>query len=137
MTFLSGTRNIVWFWNQSQFLTNRPYRKLAVGNMFGMPKSAVSYYVSDDSGIGLYPHPASMIKPEDRIQYATHITRSKLLTGPGLRPLIDRFVRNLENQFSRYGIGERWIEMPDLCRFLQNTLLSSSIEALLARRSWL
>ena len=129
INFISGSRNIVWFWSQSQHLTNRPYRKLAVGNMFGMPKRAVSYYVSDDSGISLYPHPASAIKPEDRIHYATHITLSKLLTGPGLKPVVDRFVANLDGQFSRYGIGEQWLELPDFCEFLQSTLLSATIEA--------
>ena len=130
MNFVSGSRNIEWIWSQSQHLTNQSYRKLAVGNMFGMPKRAVSYYVSDDSGIGLHAHPASTVKLEDRIHYATHITLSKLLTGPGLNPLVDRFATNLEAQLSRYGIGGQWLELPDFCGFLQNVLLSSTIEAI-------
>ena len=39
MNSVSGSRNIVWIWSRSQHLTNRPWRKSAVGNMFGMPNA--------------------------------------------------------------------------------------------------
>lgn len=134
MYMVSGDAHIVSLFSQSQIMTNKTYRALAVGNMFGMPKKAQDFLAADDSGLNPKPHPTSNVKPEHRIDYLTHATLARFLSGPGLKPLVSRFRDNILRRFADQDVGSEWIEMPDLYSFLKVQLFTASVEAMCGSR---
>lgn len=125
-----GDSNIVNLFSQSRNTVNKTYRSLAVGNMFGMPAKAKDFIAADNSGLNVKPHPMSEVKPEHRIDYLTHSSLKRFLTGPGLEPLVSRFRDNLWGQLTCLKIGSEWIEMPDLYGFIKVQLFNASVEAM-------
>ena len=129
MTFLSGPDNLLSIWKQSQKLTTKGYRVLLANNMFGFPKSASAFYMADNSGLGISPHPDSNIPPEHRIDYLTHSSVARFLTGTGLMPLSQRFMKNLAEQLSSHRVGHDWESLSDLYSIFQTDVFRAAIKA--------
>lgn len=129
MTFVSGSDNLLSIWKQSQKLTTKGYRVLFANNMFGFPKSASSFYLADNSGLGSFPHPDSNVPPDHRIDYLTHSSVARFLTGTGLRPLSQRFMRNLAEQLSNNHIGHDWESLSDLYSIFRTDVLRAALKA--------
>lgn len=56
---------------------------------------------------------------------------TKFLTGPGLKPVVEKFVVNLVGQtWSRDSIGLKWVCQADLLAFLQNELFLATVDAI-------
>lgn len=127
---ITGNAHIVSLFSQSQIMTNKIYRALAVSNMFGMPAKAQDFLAADDSGLNSKPHPTSNVKPEHRIDYLTHAAILRFLSGPGLKPLVSRFKEMIMGQFASQDIFSEWVEMPDLYSFLKVQIFNASVEAM-------
>lgn len=130
MYVISGSESINAVWNYAH-AHNKAYKALAVHNMFRMPKDTLAFWLADNSGIGLSPHPNSNVLPHLRLDYLTFSTITKLLTGPGLKPLVSRFTINLTEQISRNtAITSEWTESADLFPLIQDELLTGMLNAL-------
>ena len=130
MYLITGDTHIITLFSQSQIMTNKIYRALAVGNMFGMAAKARDFVAADDSGLNFKPHPTSHVKPEHRIDYLTHNALVKFMSGPGLKPLVSRFKEMIIGQFASQDICSEWVEMPDLYGFLKVQIFNASVEAM-------
>ena len=130
MFVVSGSENTNALWKESH-THNKAYKALSVHNMFGMPKHTLKFWLSDDSGIGLSPHPDSKVPAHLRIDYLTYSSVTKFLTGPGLRPFVRRFTGNLTNQLQTTdAINYEWTDFSDLSSFVQAEFLTAVIKAL-------
>ena len=95
-----------------------------------MPKDTLAFWMSDDSGMLSQPHPESHVPAHLRVDYMTHDSVAKLLTGVGLKPLCDRFTRNLSRRLlTNASVSMEWVEHPDLFAFMQDELLVPAVEA--------
>ena len=91
---ISGSEIIQAIWKEPD-LHNKAYKALSVHNMCKMPKDALAFWMDDDSGHHLQPHPHSKVPPHLRIEYLTYSSVSTFLTGDGLKPFARRFTTNL------------------------------------------
>lgn len=121
---------MIALFNQSQKVSNKIYRTLLVGNLFAMPPKARDFLAADDSGINQKPCQKSTVKPEHRIDFLTHSSLARFLSGPGLKPLAARFQDNLSRNLVRLEIGNEWMELPDLYEFIRVQLFNASAEAM-------
>ena len=127
---VSGPENIKTLFRQPDLHT-KIYRALSFKTMCKMPKDALAFWMSDDSGMLAQPHPESHVPAHLRVDYMTHDGVAKILTGIGLKPLCDRFTRNLSQRLlANTSVGVEWVEYPDLFAFMQNELLTPAMEAL-------
>jgi hypothetical protein len=131
---ISQVEDIISLLSQSQHTTNKTYREIAVGTVFGMPPQARNFIASDDSGLSHKPFPENKVKPEQRIDYLTHVSMGRFIHGPGLRPLATRFTQNILRSFSDLGIDDEWTELPDLYRFIQKCIFEASVPAMFGRQ---
>lgn len=96
-----------------------------------MPKDALAFWMSDDSGMLAQPHPNSHVPAHLRVDHMTHDSVPKLLTGVGLKPLCDHFTRNLSQRLlANASVGVEWVEHPDLFAFMQDELFAPAVEAI-------
>ena len=127
---VAGQENIKAVWKEPN-LHVRPYKELAVITMAKMPKETLEFWKWDDSGHHAQPHPDSNVPPHLRIDYLTHSSVARLLTGPGLKPLADRFTKNLMIRLSKSEyLNQEWSELPDLFAFMQHQLFPAAVEAM-------
>lgn len=98
-------------------------------NLFGMRSKPLSVYAADDSGDRPEPHSGSTTEPRNRIDFLTHDSLVKFLSGPSLSRLYERFNRNLSNRLMALEIGTEWIEIPDFLEFIQMELSTAVLEA--------
>ena len=130
MYIITGSQNVNAVWKE-QSLHNKAYKRLSVQNMFRMPKETLSFWLADDSGINLHPHPESNVLPHHRIDYLEHTSVAKLLTGPGLKPFEERFVKNLMGQLlANTSVNVGWTQFPDLFSFLREELTRAGLIAM-------
>jgi hypothetical protein len=54
---------------------------LCLQYLFGMPTPALQMYIADDSGFQDIPAAQSMIMPDDRVDYHTHVSFLKFTSG--------------------------------------------------------
>ncbi|KAI4227187.1 MAG: hypothetical protein LQ349_006761 [Xanthoria aureola] len=127
---VAGQENIKAVWKEPN-LHVRPYKELAVITMAKMPKETLEFWKWDDSGHHAQPHPDSNVPPHLRIDYLTHSSVARLLTGPGLKPLADRFTKNLMIRLSKSEyLNQEWSDLPDLFAFMQQQLFPAAVEAM-------
>ena len=130
MYVISGPENIAALWKE-QDLHTRIYRSLSFSTMCRMPKDALAFWMSDNSGMHPRPHPDSNVPSHLRVDYMTHDSVSKLLTGPGFRGSCDRFTKNLTQRLlTKDSIGSEWTDLPDLCQFFHEELFPAAVEAM-------
>lgn len=134
MYVVAGQEAIKAVWKEPN-LHVRPYKELAVITMAKMPKETLAFWMWDDSGHHAQPHPNSNVPPHLRIDYLTHSSVARLLTGPGLKPLADRFTKNLMARFANNDyVQDEWQYLPDLFLFMQDELFRSAVEAMCGER---
>lgn len=134
MYVISGPENIKTLFKQPDIHT-KMYRALSFITMCRMPKDALAFWMSDDSGMFVQPHPDSHVPAHLRVDYLTHHVVAKLLTGVGLKPLCDRFTRNLSQRlFANASLGVEWVVLPDLFAFMQTELFPAAVEAMWGTR---
>lgn len=110
---------------------NKAYKILAVQNIFNMPKATLAFWNADDSGVDRSPYPDSVVPPHLRIEYLTHSSVVKFLTGPSLKPFSDRFSRNLTDQLlKRRSTTSEWEYLPDLFSLMQHELLPAALKSM-------
>ena len=127
---ISGPENISALWKE-QDLHTRTYGSLSFSTICGMPKDALAFWMADDSGMHARPHPDSNVASHLRVDYMTHNSVAKLLTGPGFKASCDRFTRNLSQRLlANAAVGSDWTELPDLSQFLQDQLFPAAVEAM-------
>ena len=130
MYVISGPENITALFKQPD-LNTKIYRSLSFRTMCKMPKDALAFWMSDDSGMLAQPHPDSHVPAHLRVDYMTHLSIAKLLAGVGLKPLCDRFTRNLSQRLlADTSIGGEWVQHPDLFVFMRNELFVPAVEAI-------
>ena len=98
--------------------------------MFGMPKRAVSFFRCDDSGSNRIPNQGSHVRPEHRIEFLTHSTITKFLTGPSLKTLCQRFTENLAVELSNASISYMWQDLPDLQSIFESEVFCAALNAM-------
>ena len=131
---VSGPENIRALFKQPNLHT-KVYRSLSFQTMCKLPKDALAFWMSDDSGMLAQPHPDSRVPAHLRVDYMTHDSVAKLLTGVGLKPLCDRFTRNLSQRLlTLTSVDVEWVEHSDLFAFMQNELLEPAVEAVWGMR---
>ena len=130
MYLVSGTENITTLWKQPDLHT-KIYRVLSFATMCKMPKDALEFWLSDDSGMLAKPHPDSNVPAHLRVDYMTHESVKKLLTGPGFKHSCDRYTRNLSQRLLENSlIGSEWVKHSDLFEFFQTELFPAAVEAM-------
>lgn len=103
--------------------------------MAKMPKETLEFWKWDDSSHHAQPHPDSSVLPHLRIDYLTHSSVARLLTGPGLKPLANRFTKNLMIRLSKSEyLNSEWSQLLDLFAFMQDELFPPAIEAMCGQR---
>ena len=127
---LSRVTDVISLLSQSQTTSNKTYREIAVGTIFGMPLQARKFIASDNSGLNHKPFHESNVPPEERIDYLTHVSMGKFIHGPGLKPLAARFTQNILQNFLDLDIDDRWTELPDLYQFIQKCIFNASVPAM-------
>lgn len=130
MYVISGPENVTALWKQPDLHT-RIYRSLSFATMCKMPKDALAFWMADDSGMLVRPHPDSNVPAHLRVDYMTHDSVAKLLTGVGLKPSCDRFTRNLSQRLlANTSVSSEWVDHPDLFQFFQYELFPAAVEAM-------
>ena len=130
MYVVSGPENIRALFKQPNLHT-KMYRTLSFKTMCKLPKDALAFWMPDDSGMLSQPYPDSHVPAHLRVDYMTHDSVAKLLTGVGLKPLCDRFTRNLSQRLlANTSVDVEWVEHSDLFAFMQSELLVPAAEAI-------
>ncbi|KAH8706987.1 cytochrome P450 [Phaeosphaeriaceae sp. PMI808] len=97
--------------------------------LFGMQEKAIKTYTADDSGPYRKPHPNSRVAPGSRIDFLTHDSLLRGLTGAAMTPTFQRVQKIFDRNLAEENIGQEWIEMPDLLTFFRKTLGRAVLEA--------
>ncbi|MCJ1394726.1 hypothetical protein MMC18_007606, partial [Xylographa bjoerkii] len=127
--FVTGSDNIISVW-RSEILEAREVTSFSLRYFFNTPKAAMKIYLTDDSGIGLQPHPSSTIPYKDRYYFHNRKTTVGFFSGPELKSNAYRFQDLLQSQILHLDIGHDWVEYPDLYLFVKELLTAPAIEAL-------
>lgn len=113
-------------WKESAQLNFRPFAARFL-RACGMPKEAASKYIVDTSG-QFKPFPGSNIPEELRINHINYEGYSQALTGRGLAPTFQRFVKAFFNNTKGLETIE-WKSIDDYWVFIQDTAGASILEA--------
>ncbi|KAF2710377.1 cytochrome P450 [Pleomassaria siparia CBS 279.74] len=98
--------------------------------LFGMPEKAIESYTIDDSGPYRKPHPNSNVAPHNRVDFLTHDSLLRGLTGSAMGPTFKRYQSIVQRNLDTEGVGEEWKEMPDLFLFFRNHIGKAQLESL-------
>ena len=126
---IQGQENIVSLFKQTTASTATYVHMFFLKNLFGMNLIPLSAYKADDSGHRSEPYPNSMIEPHNRINFLTHDSLVRFLSGPSLILLFERFNRSLSDRLAAVEIGADWIQIPDFLEFIQMELSTAVLEA--------
>ncbi|KAL9128017.1 MAG: hypothetical protein Q9217_003211 [Psora testacea] len=127
---VQGQRNILSLFKQSTLSTATFVHMFCLKNMFGMRPGPLSIYAADDSGDRPEPYAGSAVKANNRVNFLTHESLARYLTGPSMSRLFSRFERNLSNRLACLQIGDEWTEIPDFLDFVQMELSAAVLEAM-------
>jgi hypothetical protein len=105
--------------------------KFSVKGALGVRGKAYLPYLADDSGPFPKPHPQSQVLPHNRIDHLMTSGFSRGLTGPGMLPMVTRFVNDFTSRLQELSISEDWTEMDDLAQFCREVVGSSTMYSLL------
>jgi hypothetical protein len=112
-------------------LSPKPLIAIVMENMFGTPKSAISLYKNDHSGLGPNPPQGYEIRSEERVFFHQRNAANKYLSGRHLHKMTERFMKMLSRDiFNDKTVTAEWKSFPDLNLFLQNRIFEAALEAL-------
>jgi hypothetical protein len=117
---------------QSHIATNKAYRHLGTTAMFNMPQEAHEFIAADYTGKHTKPLELPLgypdTKPKDRFEHLVHASLRKLLTGPGLKPFINKyeaqFPATLENTLKLDTKSSA--KYPDLRYIIQTSMIATT-----------
>ncbi|KAI1457886.1 Pfs, NACHT and ankyrin domain protein [Annulohypoxylon moriforme] len=98
-------------------------------NVFGISRKAANITRTDNSGPFPQPHPLSNVFPHNRVEALTHGVSFRGLTGPGLRPLTQRYTKRVPMNFKDF--ATEWSEFGDLARFFRERVGEPILRAIL------
>ncbi|KAE8167494.1 cytochrome P450 [Aspergillus tamarii] len=98
--------------------------------LFGMKDDQIETYAADDSGPYRKPHPNSNVLPHNRVDYLTHDSLLRGLSGAGLTPTFQRCQDIITSQISSLSIEDEWIKMPDLLQFFRDHVGRAVLQSL-------
>lgn len=127
---VQGAENIVSLWKSSQVSTATAVHNFYLKQIFGVSEKTLELYTADNSGCFNDPHPLSNVEPRNRIDHITHQALNRLLSGPDLSPIFNRFTENLITRLLRLDIGGEWIDVEDLWGFFKSEVTPAAIEAM-------
>lgn len=107
---------------------------MALRRLFGATSKVADYWDADDSGIAVQPRKGSNVPPHLRVHFWVAHTAQTFLSGNHLQALNERFVLNLKKQIDAKGVGEQWVEYPDLYAFVQSMVGRSATDTLMGPR---
>jgi hypothetical protein len=121
-------------WKQSHLLDFRPLATHFFVRVCGMPREAAALYLDDATGVEATPLPGSSMQKDahntHRIHRSIWESDRRALTGPGLAPTLENFRSAFDSRMSKFETDE-WVEMDDFWIFIQDTVASASVEAIL------
>jgi hypothetical protein len=98
--------------------------------LFGMKEKAIETYTADNSGPYRKPHPKSKVPSENRVDFLTHDSLLRGLTGPAMVPTFRRFQKIFNRNLNLQVIGEEWVEMEDFYFFFREKAGKAVLESL-------
>ncbi len=87
MRFASGSDNITTIFKEIRNLASKQAAFSALEYVFGLPKRALDFYKTYDSGTAFSAHPQSKVEPHNRVFNFQHKTTPANLTGSALNDL--------------------------------------------------
>ena len=98
--------------------------------MFGSSKQDMKYWISDNSGITIDPHPQSSVRPENRGHHTMYKAIAHGLTSCNLMKAGENFKAALQRRIDAVPVHEQWVEMDDLYSFLLPLIAESTFTAM-------
>ncbi len=126
---IASPKHISTVFKNGKYLSWTATSIIGAANMFALPKRDIALYIADDSGVSHTPHPQSNVDPKYRVWYLVHKSVAEFLSGPGLAPLVERYMYNLRAQVITSEIGDQWTYQSNLSSFVQNEVFRASINA--------
>ncbi|KAI1382460.1 cytochrome P450 [Hypoxylon crocopeplum] len=116
---VSGPEAVTAFFKNTRDLSTTSRGITIIQNAFGCPRHLAHHFQPRYSPEGI----------PDEIEQAIHRGVQTGLSGPQLEVLATRFQINLTERIaaSRDEIGNDWVEIPDLCDFVQKYVIESAI----------
>jgi hypothetical protein len=102
---------------------------LCLKYLFGMPTRALQMYIADDSGFQEKPSPHSMITPDDRVDYQTHVSLLQFTSGKHFAGFYKRWFTSFAARLGSLKNLNDWVEHPDLCAFFEGDFALAVVEA--------
>ena len=90
----------------------------------------MKYWISDNSGITIDPHPQSSVRPENRGHYTMFKAITHGLTSVNLRIAGEEFQAALQRRRDALPVHDEWVEMDDLYSFLLPLISESTYTAM-------
>lgn len=125
---VKGAKNVAEIFRAPALSVTLAYG-IALRYCFGMASRAASVYISDTSGSHEKIIARSDVLPHNRVSYRTHENLLQGLLGVALTPASDRFENTLTESLYSLGIGNEWVEFPDLLEFFEDHIGTAIIEA--------
>ena len=104
-----GAANIREIFKQPSLMTAIYMHTTVLKQLCGMSARAIDMYIADDSGSYHEPHPDSIVKPYNRIEFLTHKDLVKGLSGPGLKSTFNRFTNLFTRELDNLDVGCEWL----------------------------
>ncbi|KAA8642708.1 hypothetical protein EYZ11_011885 [Aspergillus tanneri] len=98
--------------------------------LFGMKDKPLKTYMADDAGPYRKPHPNSNVAPHNRVDYLTHDSLLRGLSGAGLAHTFQRCRDTVISQIDSLCIEDEWVQMPDLLQFFRNHVGRAVLQSL-------
>lgn len=123
--------HIQTLFRSSKALASNPGTIFALSRILNTPKEVIPFYAADDSVMAAKPRKGSKVRHEDRIYYWQAHTSQKWLSGASLRLMSENYQRFLNDELARSILGNNWVDVPDLYRFLQIHVSTAAIKAMM------
>ena len=78
--------------------------------MFASSKQDMKYWISDNSGITIDPHPQSPVRPENRGHYTMYKAITHGLTSVNLRVAGQEFQAALQRRIDALPVHDEWVQ---------------------------
>ncbi|OTA54017.1 cytochrome P450 [Hypoxylon sp. EC38] len=128
--FYRNVEDIKAAFRASKKTTNKSTTLFALRNLFDLPKSAVQFYLDDNSGVGRKPREGSNVEPENRINYLITLNLKKYLSSHYLEDLGRRYMTALRSHLDTFNVTDEWVEFPDLHSFVQQATIKPAVETM-------
>ncbi|KAL8860686.1 MAG: hypothetical protein Q9178_003039 [Gyalolechia marmorata] len=127
---VKGPENVAMLRKHPRTITTPGVTTFVLRTLFGMSRTAVDMYTSDESGIHVKARPHTSVKTHNRIDHLTHANFHKHLLGEGLGRIYQDFADSLLRRLPSLDIGTQWTYHGDLLDYWLPPMTSAMNEAL-------